>query len=78
MNGHGTFCGRRTEFTLDGVVKTVVYGVMHVLMLCMSVLHIQVTLLYGEVLQLILFLVFFSLRRIVLKVLKEFSLFWPF
>ena len=57
-----------THFTLDGAVnrQNCRYVVVHVLMLCMSVLCIQNTLLCGVVLQVIFFLVLFSLGRTLL------------
>ena len=54
-------CSDEAHFTLDGAVNSqnCRYGVVNVLMLCMSVLCIRVTLQYCVVLQQILFLVLF-------------------
>ena len=50
------------------IVKIIQYGVVYILMLCMNVFCIQITLLYGMILQLILFVVRFSLNKTLLKV----------
>ena len=53
------------------MVNIVVYGVVDGLKLFMSFLCIRITFVHGVVLQLILFLVFFTLSRTLLKVTRS-------
>ena len=59
-------------YTEQWIFKTVAYSLLHSSVLYMKNLCILITLLHGVVLQLILFLGIFSLKRALLKILKGF------